>query len=798
MLGRSAAVRYAFALAAVAAALGLKILLTPLTGTGAPFVLFVGAALITTLLAGTGPGAVAIAASLPLGAYLFAVRAGYSGSEATFQGVLYCVDGITIAYLTSLMSKRGRVLDAANRELRRLSDEAARSEGRTRQAIELAPDAYFLADLDARYIDVNHAACKLLGYERNELVGKTIFDVVRAGDVRRLETERSELLVPGTAARAEWTLRRKDGSYVPVEVSANILPDGRWQAFVRDITERKRVEDERLLYASLLDNSVDFVGVADPEGNPLYVNAAGRRMVGLPLDAPINKTVVQDFYPPELRSFVKDVVLKNTSERGYWAGETYMQNFQTRKRIPVSEAAFVIRDPSGQRILGLGTVVRDITDARRKADEREQLLAREQLARRRAEAANAQLRLLDQASTILASSLDYQATVAATAQLAVPDFADWCSVDVLVGNEIKQLAASHHDTPELRHMSEVREQHSLDPDASSGLAKVIRTGETLFMPDATEEFLSAQARTPEHFEAMRSLNVRSAMIVPMIARDHIIGALTMVSMTAGRPYDQGSLTLARDIARRAAVAIDNAHLYQTAVLANEAKANFLATMSHELRTPLTAIIGYEELLAGSIAGPLNDAQLKQLGRIKVNAQQLLGLIEEILLYARVEAGRESVHVEEVRAKEVVDEAISSVAPLAQERHLSLTAKPIPPSLALRTDGGKLRQMLINLIENAVKFTERGAVTVGALERGPDVIFEVKDTGIGIAPENLERVFESFWQVEQRKTRRVGGSGLGLSTVRRLATLLGGNVSVESQQRVGSTFRIALPREPRAA
>ena len=458
----------------------------------------------------------------------------------------------------------------------------------------------------------------------------------------------------------------------------------------------------------------------------------------------------------------------------------------------------MIRDDSGERILGLGTVVRDITDARRKADEREQLLAREQLARRRAEAANAQLRLLDQASTILASSLDYEATVAATARLAVPGFADWCSVDVLVGNEIKQLAAAHRDTPEFRHMSEVRAQHSLDPNASTGLANVIRTGEALFMPDVTDALLGTQVRSPELFEAMRPLHVRSAMIVPMIARGHIIGALTVVSTTASRPFDQGSLTLARDIARRAAVAIDNARLYQTAVLANESKANFLATMSHELRTPLTAIIGYEELLAESIAGPLNDAQRQQLDRIKVNARQLLTLIEEILLYARVEAGRESVHVEEVRAKGVVDEAMSAVAPMAQAGHLSLTAQPIPPSLTLRTDGGKLRQMLINLIENAVKFTERGAVTLRAFERGSDVIFEVKDTGIGIAPENLERVFESFWQVEQQKTRRVGGSGLGLSTVRRLATMLGGDVSVESQQRVGSTFRIALPREPRAA
>jgi signal transduction histidine kinase len=388
--------------------------------------------------------------------------------------------------------------------------------------------------------------------------------------------------------------------------------------------------------------------------------------------------------------------------------------------------------------------------------------------------------------------------VAAAARLAGPDFADWCSVDVLVGGEIKQLAVSHLESPELRHMSEVRARYPLDANAATGLATAIRTGESQFMPDVTDASLAAQAHSPEHLAALLESNIRSLMIVPMVAPEQItgIGALTMISTTATRPFDQGSLAFARDLARRAAVAIDNAQLYQTTAVANESKANFLATMSHEPRTPLTAIIGYEELLAEGTAGEVNDAQRQQLDRIKVNAQQLLALIEEILLYARVESGRESVRLEEVRAKELVDDAIMVVAPMAQAQHLSLTAEAIAPTLTLKTDRGKLRQMLINLIENAVKFTEQGSVTVRAFARGTDVVFEVRDTGIGIAPENLELIFEAFWQVEQKKTRKAGGSGLGLSTTRRLARLLGGEVTVESQLHVGSTFRIVLPKEPK--
>jgi signal transduction histidine kinase len=419
-------------------------------------------------------------------------------------------------------------------------------------------------------------------------------------------------------------------------------------------------------------------------------------------------------------------------------------------------------------------------------------------ARRDATQQAERLRLLDHASSVLASSLDYGTTVAAAARLAVPDFADWCSVDVLVGGEIKQLASSYIETPGLRHINEMRLRYSLAPNAETGLAKVIRTGETVFMPDVTEAFAAAQARSPEHLAAILESNIRSLMIVPMVARGHIIGAMTVASATAARPLDQGSLALARDLARRAAVAIDNAQLYQAAVVANETKANFLATMSHELRTPLTAIIGYDELLAEGITGQVNDAQREQLDRIKVNARQLLALIEEILLYTRVEAGRESVHLEEVQPKELVDDAITTVAPMAQKKHLSLTAETIAPALTLTTDSQKLRQMLINLIENAVKFTEQGRVTVRAFARGTDVVFEVQDTGIGIAPEHLEHVFEEFWQVEQTKTRTVGGSGLGLSTTRRLAKLLGGEVTVESQLQVGSTFRLVLPTKPKAS
>ena len=384
--------RYTFALVAVVIAFGLRLLVTPLTGTGAPFVLFFAAVLATTLSVGAGPGLSALLVSLPLAAYVFVVRAGYTVQQAMFQALLYAIDGLIVIYITSLTTRRRQRLDDANAELRRLSHEAERQAAHTHEILELAPDAFFLASLDGRLTDVNQAACRLLGYDREQLLRLSVFDLIPAEDAARLEATRAELLVPGATIQNEWRMKRKDGTLVPVEVSANILADGRWQAFVRDITERRLVEDQRQVFVSLLDNSVDFIGIADPAGKPIYLNAAGRRMIGLAPDFPVDSLQIQDCYPSELRPFVSDVLLKTMVERGAWSGDTFFRNFQTDEPIPVSDSHFLIRDASGERILGMGTVTRDISESRRHADERERLLTAEQQARALLEAVNTQLR----------------------------------------------------------------------------------------------------------------------------------------------------------------------------------------------------------------------------------------------------------------------------------------------------------------------------------------------------------------------------------------------------------------------
>jgi signal transduction histidine kinase len=276
----------------------------------------------------------------------------------------------------------------------------------------------------------------------------------------------------------------------------------------------------------------------------------------------------------------------------------------------------------------------------------------------------------------------------------------------------------------------------------------------------------------------------------MTARGRTLGALTLVSSEKGRRYGDSDLALAMELATRAALAIDNAQLYRGALAASEAKSAFLATMSHELRTPLNAIIGYQSLLKEGIDGPLNDAQLAHLTRIRASANHLLGLIDEVLTFSRVEAGKEVVRREEVALRSIIDEALTMIAPLAEVKGLTVRAEG--DDARLFTDARKVRQILLNLLSNAVKFTDRGEIIVRSRAGEKAVTVSIVDPGVGIAPENQERIFDPFWQVEQRSTRKVGGTGLGLSVSRSLARLVGGEISVVSEMGKGSTFTLTLP------
>ena len=226
--------------------------------------------------------------------------------------------------------------------------------------------------------------------------------------------------------------------------------------------------------------------------------------------------------------------------------------------------------------------------------------------------------------------------------------------------------------------------------------------------------------------------------------------------------------------------------------ANGAKSDFLAVMSHELRTPLAAIMGYQELLADGITGPVTEQQGQQLGRIKASARHLLSLIDEILTFTRLDAGRETVVLDKFDVEGAMNQAAEIAEPLVAAKKLELKMIPPPTPVLIESDPTKVRQILVNLLSNAVKFTDTGTVTLEGRALKNEVQFLVKDTGIGIQPDNLNKIFDPFWQVEQKATRRATGTGLGLTVSRRLANLMGGDVAVTSEPGHGTTFTVTLP------
>ncbi len=402
--------------------------------------------------------------------------------------------------------------------------------------------------------------------------------------------------------------------------------------------------------------------------------------------------------------------------------------------------------------------------------------------------------LLNEASRVLSSTLDYEKTLETVARLAVGDLADWCTVDLVQPDgSIRQVIVAHVEEDKIKWAKELNKRYPPEYSGPTGVGHVIRSGQPEIYAEISDEMLVAGARDEEHLAIMRELQMRSALIVPMIARGRTLGALTLISAHKGRSYDDADRTLAMEIAIRAAIAIDNAQLYRSALAASEAKSAFLATMSHELRTPLNAIIGYQSLLKEGIDGSLNESQLAQLSRIRASADHLLMLIDEVLTFSRLEAGKETLRRHEVELRAIVDEAVMMVRPLAEAKGLSLRVEVADARIV--TDGGRVSQILLNLLSNAVKFSERGEIFVRAQVKNGAMEISIKDAGIGIAAENLERIFEPFWQVEQSSTRRVGGTGLGLSVSRSLARLLGGDVTVESKLGEGSTFTVSVPARP---
>ena len=290
------------------------------------------------------------------------------------------------------------------------------------------------------------------------------------------------------------------------------------------------------------------------------------------------------------------------------------------------------------------------------------------------------------------------------------------------------------------------------------------------------------------------LTLGPMLVAPLRAHGETLGVLAVTRDAADTAFSPRERSRLRVLADHAALAVHKSMLLQQAQSADRAKGRFLATMSHELRTPLTALAGYGELLADQVIGPMSEPQLDILERMRSVTMHLSAMIEEILAFTSLEEGRETVRPTEFLAEDLVRSALAAVEPMAEQRGIALELKLKSTSVRMSSDIEKARQILVNLLGNAVKFTDRGRVTLRLSKTSTSVRIDIVDTGIGIPADELPRLFRPFAQVDTGLTRRHGGTGLGLYISRRLATMLGGHIEVASQPGVGSTFSVVLPLE----
>lgn len=425
-------------------------------------------------------------------------------------------------------------------------------------------------------------------------------------------------------------------------------------------------------------------------------------------------------------------------------------------------------------------------------------LDRERTARARAEAGEKRFAFLAEVSALLDSSLDYATSFQKLARLVVPALADYCLIDEAEPNGgLRRIARAHAD-PEKEKILYTNTEHPPEADdadlARHPVLRVIRTGMPLLVADFTPDMVGVIAHDDDHRGRLAQLDLRSYIIAPLSARGRVLGAITLAASDSGRRYRAPDVALVEEVARRAALAIDNARLYTIAQQAIRAREAVLAVVSHDLRNPLASILlNASMLLDMAPGGTLEPWMADNLRQVVGSVEQTNRLITDLLDVSRMEeSGGIPLDRSPVDARPLVAVAVRMLHPLAVARGLSLAAEPGEP-LPVLADSDRVVQVLWNLIGNAVKFTDDGGEVRVSAGRGGDgeVWFAVADTGAGIAPEHQPYVFDRFRQVGTDRR----GVGLGLPIARGIVEAHGGRIWLESTLGAGTTVRFTLPAIP---
>ena len=556
-----------------------------------------------------------------------------------------------------------------------------------------------------------------------------------------------------------------------------------------DSTPPSAVIDDRAIIESLerqarLLGAVGHAVIAtDARGIIQFWNHAAEQLYGWTADEVVGKDIATVTPAPLSEHDARDLM------RQLAGGDSWSGTFLVRRKDGSTFTAQVTDTPvldAAGRLVGIVGVSSDMTESRR-AEERARFLAN--------------------AGRALASPLDLDEVLGALAALPVPAFADYTMVYRMGTDGLAHRVARAHVAADRKALlDQLEREYPLNPNSGVPAAQVLRTHETLFLPHMDGDTMRAAAPDERYVEIVSGLGPCSGIVVPLVARGRALGALVlaMAEVTrggSGRRFAEEDVRTAESLADVGALALDNVLLLReaeraraSAEEANRAKSAFLAAMSHELRTPLNAIGGYVELIDLGLRGAVTEQQHEDLARIQRSQQHLLGLINDVLNFVRLDTGHVRYTIESVPVGATLQRVEELVLPQIRAKGLRYERPPCDPGLSARADSEKMRQILVNLLTNATKFTDAGGqIAVACADGGDSVHIRVRDTGAGIPRERLEDIFEPFVQLSRQLNQPTEGVGLGLAISRDLARRMGGDVMVESEVGAGSTFTLTLAK-----
>jgi PAS domain S-box-containing protein len=525
-----------------------------------------------------------------------------------------------------------------------------------------------------------------------------------------------------------------------------------------DVTEQKKTEaamhaaEERV--RTVVNNAPIMLMACDEDGVFTLSEGRGLDLLGIRPGALVGRSIFEVFAgEPHLHATFRRAL----------SGEDFTSVDEIRAHGRWWETRWAPLRADG-RVVGTTGVATHITDRVRAEEERAWLL---------------------EASRMLAGSFEYERTLAEIARLSVPVFADWVTVDLLEGALVRRLAVVHCD-PEKAWIAAKLEQLPPRLDEERGPALALRTGQPWLVSDASDP---VEGLTPERLALVRALGVRSYMAVPMTAHGQTLGVISFAATHERRRFGPVELGLAQDLAGRAALAIENARLYRTSQEEVRLRDEFLSVASHELRTPVTSLqLAVQSLMEFGTSPPI-DFLANALRSAERSSRRLGKLVDALLDVSRIQAGKLALEREELDLAQLARDTAASLEKELTRAGCALTVSA-DARVVGRWDRGRLEQVITNLLTNTIKYAAGKPVELSVVREGGLARLSVRDQGIGIASDELNRIFGRFERAVPE--RHYGGLGLGLYIVRRILEAHGGTIRVESQLGVGSIFIAELP------